>query len=77
MRKRRCYVSKCYPNTLEGGFKAKTDMELIMKKNNFHNLGLAQKFNNNKIYAFLYNLISICKAIIYVKKDDILALCSF
>jgi len=74
MRKRRCYVSKCYPNTLEGGFKAKTDMELIMKKNNFHNLGLTQKFNNNKIYAFLYNLISICKAIIYVKKDDILVI---
>lgn len=74
MRKRRCYVSRCYPNNLKGGFKAKTDMELIMKENNFHNLGLGQKFNNNKIYGFFYDLISVCKAIVSVKKDDILVI---
>ena len=48
MKKRSCYVSRCYPHNLAGGFKAKTDIELIMKENNFHNLGLQQKFNDNR-----------------------------
>lgn len=74
MEKRRCYVSRCYPHNLAGGYKAKTDIELIMKENNFHNLGLQQKFNDNKIYGFFYNLISVFKAIVSVKKDDILVI---
>src|SRR5690625_233756 len=74
MGKRRCYVSRCYPHNLSGGFKAKMDIESIMEQNNFHNLGLEQKTNSNKIYAFFYNLLSILKAVISVKENDILVI---
>src|SRR5690625_7869307 len=45
-----------------------------MEQNNFHNLGLEQKTNSNKIYAFFYNLLSILKAVISVKENDILVI---
>lgn len=72
--RRRCYVSRCYPHNLEGGFKAKLDIEAIMEENNFYNLGLKQKTNKNKIVSFFYNLISIIKAILTLRKNDLLVI---
>ena len=74
MKFRRCYVSRSYPHNLSGGFKAKMDIEAIMEQNNFHNLGLKQKVISNKVYAFFYNILSILKALITIKENDILVI---
>lgn len=74
MKIRRCYISRCYPHQLAGGFKAKTDIEEIMRQNKFYNLGLHQKINSSKTYIFFYNLLSYIIAILSIKKNDIIVL---
>lgn len=74
MKIRRCYISRCYPHQLAGGYKAKTDIEKIMKQNKFYNLGLPQKINSSNIYIFFYNLFSYTMAVFSIKKNDIIVL---
>lgn len=69
---RRCYFSKNYPDLNGAGNKAKTDIEIIMSRNGFVNVGLHQSFSKNKIYGFIITLASVLKCLFCLRKNDIL-----
>ena len=71
---RKCYISRCYPGAYCGGFKGKMDMEKFLSLNGFINIGLPQKICKNKIYIFIYTFLSVLKAVLELKKGDILVL---
>lgn len=71
---RRCYFSKNYPDLRGAGNKAKTDIEQIMEKNGFVNVGLAQFSTKNKILGFAITLASVLKCFFCLRKDDILVI---
>jgi len=70
----KCYISKNYSNYTNAGNKAKTDIETIIHKNGFINIGLKQSSYSNTIISFLITLSSIIKSIFYLHKDDWLLL---
>ena len=69
-----CYLSRNYKGLGSAGNKAKTDIESIMKKMGFRNVGLPQTTFNNKILHFLLTLLGVLKAPFCLHKDDILVL---
>lgn len=71
---RLCYISRNYYNLTSAGNKAKTDNEVTLQEMGAVNLGLHRMINNNKIIAFFFDLVSIIRACILLKKGDILFL---
>lgn len=68
------YLSKNYADLSSAGNKAKTDIETILAKNNFKNIGLKQTGYNNKIVGFVVTLLGVLKACALVSKGDWLVL---
>ena len=71
---RQCYISRNYKTLGEAGSKAKTDIEKIMQKKGFENIGLEQSLSKNTIVHFVRNFIGIQKAKMSLKKDDVVLL---
>lgn len=69
-----CYLSRNYKNVDIAGNKAKMDIEYIMKKSGFRNVGLKQALHSNVIVAFFYTLLSVLKGICCLHKGDVLVL---
>ncbi|MDL2231414.1 galactofuranosyltransferase [Porphyromonadaceae bacterium OttesenSCG-928-L07] len=69
-----CYISKNYKGLNSAGNKAKTDIEQIMRKHRFKNVGLSQTQYNNSIIGFLITLAGVIKAIFCIQKGDELVL---
>ena len=69
-----CYFSKNYKNTTNAGNKAKTDIEFILQKNGFKNIGLKQSFHTNKISGFFVTLFSVIKTAFCLDKGDVLVI---
>lgn len=71
---RMVYLSRCYRNLTSAGNKAKTDNEKTMEFMGFRNIGLPQTMGKNKVYIFFYDLLSVLKAIIMLRRGDKLVL---
>lgn len=71
---RRCYLSKNYNELSSAGNKAKTDIEKVMDKLGFVNVGLKQTHIKNKVGAFFVTLFSVLKSIFSLSKGDMLVL---
>ncbi|MDL2256072.1 galactofuranosyltransferase [Parabacteroides sp. OttesenSCG-928-K15] len=71
---RRCYLSKHYKETASAGNKAKTDMEAIMERHGFINVGLPPSYSTNKLLGFFYTFFSVLKSFFSLHKGDILLL---
>lgn len=71
---RLCYISRNYYNLSTAGNKAKTDYESILLSMGACNLGLPCRISSNKFYAFFYNLLSMLKASICMRKGDTIVL---
>ena len=74
MQRRLCYISRCYRNAESAGSKAKSDYETVLRSMGAVNLGLPISFHNNKVVAFLLNLIGIGLLVLRLRKGDILFL---
>lgn len=66
------YISRCYANLTTAGNKAKTDVERIMTEEGFYNAGLPQRIGGGKFNTFFYNLRSILRAMVNMRRGDIL-----
>lgn len=66
------YVSRCYANLTTAGNKAKTDVERIMTEERFYNAGLPQRIGGGKVSTFFYNLRSILRAMLQMRRGDVL-----
>lgn len=71
---RLCYISRNYYNLTSAGNKAKTDYERILDCMGATNIGLPCRASSNKIQAFFYNLLSIAKACLYIRRGDVILL---
>ena len=71
---RKCYFSKNYRGIGFGGNKAKTDVETIMARAGFVNVGLKQTLYHNKVKGFIYTLLGVLKAAFSLRKGDVLLL---
>ena len=70
----KCYISKNYRNLGNAGDKAKTDIELIMDRLGFKNIGRPQTRSKNSVKAYLNTLFSVLKGVSSISKGDILVL---
>ena len=68
---RKCYISKNYKDLNGAGNKAKVDIEASLKALGFINLGLKQSHKTHLVANYIITLSSILKAILSVKKGDI------
>jgi len=71
---RYCYISRNYKTISSAGGKAKTDIEAIMAKMGFVNLGLRQSNHKNKILDFILTFTGVVTAMFRIRKGDILVL---
>lgn len=71
---RNCYISRNYRNLATAGGKAKTDIEAIMTKNGFVNLGLKQTCHKNEVLNFILTLTGVILAMFRLRKGDVLLL---
>lgn len=71
---RLCYISRNYYGLSGAGNKAKTDIECTLRQMGAVNLGLPTTFYDNKIVAFLLNLIGIVKMVFCLRRGDTLLL---
>ena len=71
---RLCYISRNYYGLSGAGNKAKTDIERTLKGLGARNLGLRTTFYDNKVVAFLLNLVGIVKMMFCIRKGDRLVL---
>lgn len=69
---RKCFISKNYRHTKSAGDKAKTDIEAILLKKGFVNIGLKQNRCSNAIVAYIYTLCSVLFGLMRLRKGDIL-----
>ena len=67
----KCYISKNYRHTESAGDKAKTDIEAVMQRMGYRNLGLSQNRSKNAVRAYLHTLASVLRGVARLKKDDI------
>lgn len=68
------YLSKNYVNLNTAGNKAKTDVEAILVKNKFINIGLKQTSYSNKVIGFVLTFLGVLKACVLISKGDWLVL---
>lgn len=71
---RKCYISRNYKDIRSAGGKAKTDIETIMDGMGFENIGMKRTTYQNKIVDFVLTLCSVLKAMMSLRKDDVLVL---
>ncbi|MCQ2228907.1 MAG: galactofuranosyltransferase [Bacteroidales bacterium] len=71
---KRCYISRNYKDIRSAGGKAKTDIESIMDKMGFVNIGLRRTTHKNKILDFLLTFFGVVKAMFSLGKGDVLVL---
>lgn len=71
---RHCYISRNYKNLASAGGKAKSDIEEIMKRRGFCNLGLKQTSHKNKAVDFVLTFTGVALAAMRLRKGDILVL---
>lgn len=57
-----CYLSRNYKGLSSAGNKAKTDIEQIMEKMSFRNVGLRQTTYTNEVLSFLATLTGVLKS---------------
>ena len=69
-----CYISRNYYGLSGAGNKAKTDIEHILRQMGARNLGLRTTFYDNKVVAFLLNLVGIVKMMFCIRRADVLVL---
>ena len=71
---RLCFLSRNYYGLSGAGNKAKTDIEFTLRQMDAVNLGLPTTFYNNKVVAFLLNLMGIVKMVFCLRRGDVLLL---
>ena len=71
---RLCYISRNYYGLSGAGNKAKTDIERTLQEMGARNLGLRTTFYDNKVVAFVLNLVGIVKMMCCIRKGDRLVL---
>lgn len=71
---RYCYISRNYKDVTSAGNKAKTDIETIMQRMGFVNIGLSHSVGKGVMRHFFRNLFGIAKAMCQVRKGDVLVL---
>lgn len=69
-----CYLSRNYKGLSSAGNKAKTDIEQIMEKMSFRNVGLRQTTYTNEVLSFLTTLTGVLKSPFCLHKGDKLVL---
>ena len=69
---KKCFISKNYRHTQSAGDKAKTDIEAIMLRNGYKNVGLRQDRSKNAVKAYFHTLISELRGIARLDRGDIL-----
>lgn len=70
----KCYLSRNYKGVSSSGYKAKTDMEDLMAGWGFRNIGLKRTFYPHVIVSFVLTLFGVLKALVCLRKGDILFL---
>lgn len=68
----KCFISKNYRRTDSAGDKAKTDIEAILARVGYKNIGLRQRRVNSAVGAYFITLASVLKGVLSLKKGDIL-----
>lgn len=68
------YLSRCYRDMTSAGNKAKTDNERTMEEMGYLNIGLPQKSGRSGVYIFVYDLVSVIRAVAALRRDDMLVL---
>ena len=71
---RLCFLSRNYYGLSGAGNKAKTDIECTLREMGAVNIGLRTTFYDNKVVAFLLNLVGIIKASFCLRRGDTLVL---
>ncbi len=71
---RLCYISRNYYGLSGAGNKAKTDIERTLQEMGARNLGLRTTFYDNKVVAFVLNLVGIVKMMCCIRRGDTLVL---
>ena len=71
---RLCYISRNYYGLSGAGNKAKTDIERTLQEMGARNLGLRTTLYDNKVVAFVLNLVGIVKMMFCIRKGDRLVL---
>ena len=74
MKQRLCYISRNYYGLSGAGNKAKTDIETTLQQMGAVNLGLPTTFYDNKVLAFVLNLVGIVRMMIRIRPNDVLLL---
>lgn len=74
MTHRLTYISRCYRNLTSAGNKAKIDNETTMQEMGFVNVGLPKVVRGNGLFVFFYDLASVLKACLSMRRGDILLL---
>lgn len=67
-----CYLARDYKGTLSAGNKARTDIEAIMTRMDFHNLGLRQSVSKGGMKHFLRNLAGVLKECAMIHRGDVI-----
>ena len=71
---RKCYISRNYKDLTSAGNKAKTDIETIMQRLGFVNLGLEHSVGKGVVRHFVRNLCGVVKAMCLLRRGDVLVL---
>ncbi|MBO5134976.1 MAG: galactofuranosyltransferase [Bacteroidaceae bacterium] len=69
-----CYISHNYRNLTSAGNKAKSDIEKIMQREGFKNVGLRQTHFKNDVLSFLLTLCGVLKVPFCLHRGDVLVL---
>lgn len=69
-----CYLSKNYKGTASAGNKAKTDIERVMDRLGYRNVGYPTTYYSNSVLSFFITLAGVLKAPFYLHRGDVLVL---
>jgi glycosyltransferase involved in cell wall biosynthesis len=69
-----CYLSRNYKGIGSGGNKAKTDIEQLMQREGFRNVGRRQTRHTGTLSAFFSTLLSVLKGVCSLRRGDTLVL---
>lgn len=70
----KCYISKNYRHLSNAGDKAKTDIEAVMNRLGYVNVGLRQSRTTNAVKGYFITLASILKGISRLHSGDMLVM---